>query len=193
MKKRIKNHLKRVLASRANGALSRGPVTPEGKRKSAKNAVTHGLAALSVLLPGESDERFQQLLDGFTADVNPQSHIAQFQVEQLAIAAWRMRRAQAFEASFVREQLAQNTATPGADTQTTVSRAWADSDAHRAVRYETVQTRHYRLHLDRLLAIQDPLQSGDGFSQPAHQQNQSITCESEAKPNEPSPLPETPQ
>jgi hypothetical protein len=201
MKKRTQNHLRRALASRANGALSRGPVTPAGKRRSSMNAVTHGLSAQSVLLPGESDERFQRLLDGFASDFQPHSHIARFQVEQLAIAAWRMRRAQAFEASFVREQLAQppGPETPLADTQARVARAWAESSALHATRYETLHTRHFRQHLDRLLALEMPpggpdvTPNGGEDSGPASdQQNQSISEQNTGMPNEPSPLPEAP-
>ena len=48
----------RTLANRANGKLSHGPRTPEGKAVSSMNAVKHGFFARDPLLAGESAEEF---------------------------------------------------------------------------------------------------------------------------------------
>ena len=52
----------RAVASRRNGAKSRSPKTPEGKARSAQNALKHGLRAQKyVVLPGESATEFAAL------------------------------------------------------------------------------------------------------------------------------------
>jgi hypothetical protein len=55
--------LKQKPGSRANGKLSRGPMTPEGKRNSAANAIHHGMPANSYVLSGEARESFEGILD----------------------------------------------------------------------------------------------------------------------------------
>ena len=51
--------LVRAAASRRNGAKSRGPKTPEGKARSAQNALKHGLRAQKcIVLPSENAAEF---------------------------------------------------------------------------------------------------------------------------------------
>jgi hypothetical protein len=76
--------------ARINGAKSHGPVTPEGKARSAANSRRHGLTA-SVLLDGESDEHFQLLLADFMDHFQPQTGVETDLVEVMAIARWRLR------------------------------------------------------------------------------------------------------
>jgi hypothetical protein len=56
---------KRILAARANGALSRGPKTPEGKARSSKNATRHGLLSDCVLLRNEDGDVFRAVFNAY--------------------------------------------------------------------------------------------------------------------------------
>jgi len=84
--------------ARINGAKSHGPVTPEGKARSAANSRRHGLAAASILLAGESDEHFQLLRADFIDQFQPRTAVETDLVDVLAIARWRLRRLLAMEA-----------------------------------------------------------------------------------------------
>jgi hypothetical protein len=53
---------KQKAASRANGARSRGPVTPEGRLRSSRNNIERGMLARTVVLDGESRPRFDALM-----------------------------------------------------------------------------------------------------------------------------------
>ena len=59
-------------ASRANGARSHGPATPEGKARSALNGTRHGLrGATFALLPDEDPAEWAAVLAGYLARVRP--------------------------------------------------------------------------------------------------------------------------
>jgi hypothetical protein len=57
--------IRRILASRANGARSRGPKTAAGKQRPSSNARRHGLLANCLVLENESVEGFHEILDDF--------------------------------------------------------------------------------------------------------------------------------
>ena len=89
--------LKRILSSRANGARSRGPITPAGKQASSLNAIRHGLLAKCVVLSNECRENFDILLAQHLDRYRPADDVELSVVEEMASAFWRMRRAWAIE------------------------------------------------------------------------------------------------
>ena len=82
----------KIQSARANGALSHGPVTPEGKQASSRNSTRHGLLSQTVVLEGESKERFEELLLALTAELKPRTTIEASLVETMAVARWRQLR-----------------------------------------------------------------------------------------------------
>src|SRR4029077_2820621 len=92
-------------AARANGAKSRGPVTPAGKLASSRNAVTHGLLSGTVVLKGESEERFHALLADLLAELQPQTAVENHLVENMAAARWRQLRIWGIEKANLQHQM----------------------------------------------------------------------------------------
>jgi hypothetical protein len=105
-----------IAASQANGAKSRGPVTPEGKRASAancahstgprtpegkarssRNATRHAILAHSLTLQGEVEEAFIELLDIYKQRFRPLDEVEERAVETMVNAEWRRRRLWTFE------------------------------------------------------------------------------------------------
>ena len=84
-------------ASQANGRRSHGPLTAEGKLRSAESRTTHGLLAKTILLPGESRRKFQTVAETVHAELQPQSPIELQLVESLIVHRWRGMRAWALE------------------------------------------------------------------------------------------------
>jgi len=78
----------RRAAARANGAKSQGPVTPEGKAKSALNAITHGLTASTVVLTTENKEKYEALLASYRDEYDPQGQTENDLVDEVAAAKW---------------------------------------------------------------------------------------------------------
>jgi hypothetical protein len=92
-----KSSKRRLLASRKNGALSRGPKTPEGKSRSSYNATRHGLLSNCIVLRNESREAFDDLLNQFVEHFGPLNDVEFGMIEDMASCYWRLRRVWAIE------------------------------------------------------------------------------------------------
>ncbi|HEX5078951.1 MAG TPA: hypothetical protein VFV80_07330 [Geminicoccaceae bacterium] len=95
----------RAEASRKNGAKSQGPKTREGKARSARNALRHGLRAEKhVVVAGESAEAFAAFEAALVADLAPAGALQALLAGRIARAAWRLERAERIETElFARE------------------------------------------------------------------------------------------
>ena len=107
--------LRRVLASRANGKSSRGPVTPQGKQRSSQNATRHGLLSRYIVMRNESHESFEALLQQHLDLFQPADDVESSMVEEMASASWRMRRAWALETRMMDNAVAGIAAGAGAN------------------------------------------------------------------------------
>src|ERR1039457_5730509 len=102
---------KRILAARANGALSRGPKTPEGKARS-RNAVRGRRLTDSVVLGMESREAFHELFNFHIECFSPLDDVEMGIIEEMASAYWRLRRNWAIENYLLESAAAAQTAGP---------------------------------------------------------------------------------
>jgi hypothetical protein len=92
--------------ARLNGSKSHGPKTPEGKAKSALNALRHGLTANFHTLPQESDQEFQAFLDAYIDRYQPADIVELDLVQTMATTRWRLRRIAVMETDLFDNELA---------------------------------------------------------------------------------------
>ena len=141
----------RAESSRTNGALSRGPVSEEGKQKSARNSQRHGMLAQTVVLNGESEERFLDLLDALVFEYKPRTEAERSLVDTMAVARWRHLRLWGIQkAGFEREM--DRHQGPPVHRAAAAFRSLADSSRalDLAYRYETSFDRQFLRSLKRL-------------------------------------------
>jgi hypothetical protein len=99
--------LRKIEANRRNAQLSTGPVTEEGKLKSRRNALRHGLTAETVIDALEDAEDYAAFELAVTADYDARSAVERELVLRLASSLWRLRRVTAIEAGLFKEQARQ--------------------------------------------------------------------------------------
>ena len=96
---------KQCEANRLNAQKSTGPKTPEGRAAVRLNGVKHGLTAETIVLKGESQADFTNMLESFEAEHDPTTPTEEALVVQLALANWRLRRLYHQESGFYTSKL----------------------------------------------------------------------------------------
>jgi hypothetical protein len=82
----------RLAANRANAQHSTGATTPQGKITVSLNAVKTALTGRTVLLPTDDAAKYQALLDGFLAELQPVGFLELALVQSLVDCRWRLDR-----------------------------------------------------------------------------------------------------
>jgi hypothetical protein len=95
---------RQIEANRRNAIRSTGPNTEEGKRRSRRNAIRHGLCAETVIEIVEDIEDYRAFEAAVIADYDAQTAVERELVLRLASLLWRLRRATAIETDLLRIQ-----------------------------------------------------------------------------------------
>jgi hypothetical protein len=138
-------------ASRRNGALSRGPATPEGKARAARNSVRHGLSGRTFfLLADEDPDDYHNLATDYLAMLAPRDLFEHDAADALVQVLWREQRASRLEAEALDERFAAALLDDPAAAAAAQDRAMQHFD--RFLRYRSQLTRE-RAKVERDLDI----------------------------------------
>jgi hypothetical protein len=154
-----------INANRINAQKSTGPKSPEGKAKSRRNALQHGLTAKTCMLADEDPNDLLDMIAEISEKFDPQDTDEDFLIERMAKARLRYNRIMPLEASIFNLRLVVDKAPdPLVEAQgLSCQRAWAymrDANGGNALsklsRYETALLREYdrsRHELEKLQKI----------------------------------------
>ena len=144
-------------AAQTNGAMSHGPITPEGKARSARNSTKHGLNSTTVVLVNESSEEYAGLLADYLSRYAPEGPAEIDLIHEIAATRWRLRRIVRMESSLFDRQIeAALDASPDADLDIAALDTLAGNSKPLALlgRYESRLRRSYEKALLELKALQ---------------------------------------
>jgi hypothetical protein len=186
------NLTKRAIASRANGAKSRGPVSSAGKLRSSQNALRHGLLAQCIVLKDdECGDTFKKVLDYHVAKFKPADDVEFGIVEDMVAAQWRMRRAWTIESTLFDTTLAKRTEPKGALRVAAAFAELADGNQLKLLdRYESRLHRMYQRSRKTLLEMQQLELDEEDAELPNEPNEPDPIAEDAPLPNEPGPAPE---
>jgi hypothetical protein len=124
-------------ANRVNAQHSTGPRTDDGKARSSRNALKHGLNAREFFVPEDEQHEFAELGDSLAEELHLQTALEQNLFSHILHAAWTLHRVRRMEAEIL----------------ATSPDPLAGDDAHRLellARYQTRAERSYHRNLNEL-------------------------------------------
>ena len=147
--------LRRKEASRRNGALSQGPKTEAGKRRSSRNALRHGLLAKRVVLETDNEDNFHIVLDQYVERLEPADGVEYGMVEEMVGCYWRYHRAMAIEKQLFNEAIDKHVGT----SMECLAAAWRDladsKELQNLLRYQSMLHRMHRRAMNSFFEIRD--------------------------------------
>ncbi|MCZ2147806.1 MAG: hypothetical protein LC126_08510 [Bryobacterales bacterium] len=155
---------KKQQIARENGKKSKGPITPEGKKRSSLNGITHGLASKCVVLATESQKAYDDLASKYHQEWRPVSVTESHLLTQMVNSCWRLRRIWALETALIdSETFIEKAAFEATWTSHHPAMRAMDSVASILIenpmaietlqRYETRYDRLYRSSMDQLIKL----------------------------------------
>jgi len=147
--------------------LSTGPRTPEGKAKSSRNALKHGLLSSQILLEHENANELEALREELYAELQPIGALEGLLVEKVVTCAWLQRKALRVETAHmeeryksVREALSVGGIEDGETSPLLATSSMLESTSlDRIQRYETSKERQMYRALHELQRLQAARQS----------------------------------
>jgi hypothetical protein len=124
-------------ANRENAKYSTGPKSPEGKSRSAENAIRHGLAAGRLIIPGECKAEYEALEAYLLKTHEPIAGTETLLVQEMAQSYWLKERAIRLQ----NKAFAESDSTP--------------KDLAILMRYQTTNQRAYHTALKALTKLQN--------------------------------------
>jgi hypothetical protein len=95
---------RQIAANRLNGSKSRGPVTDEGKARSRRNAITHGLAGEGLVVAEAMADEFDDRRDRWAREIRPQGDGANWALDRGVTASIQIEQCEAAYNGLVVEQ-----------------------------------------------------------------------------------------
>jgi hypothetical protein len=161
--------------ARANGAKSRGPTTDEGKEKSSRNSLKHGLTAGNgnILLDSEDPAQFDEVLNKLLGIHEPATPAENDIVEEMVAARWRIRRMWTIETGLLNAEIlnqAAKTDTPDPNIHLAVAFRTLSDDSRSLALASRYEARLQRLY-DRAYKTLRELQQVRKSEEPTPPQN----------------------
>jgi hypothetical protein len=126
-----------------------GPRTPEGKARSSRNAIRHGLLANELVLGDEDPADLERLAAGIRSALAPEGQLESLLADQVVSAAWRLGRARQIESELL--ELQRDDTDPGRGLAAVVFRDTFRGNGFALVmRYQTMLERSLRRGLHEL-------------------------------------------